>query len=349
MPSETGNAAADADVSIVLPARHAAATLTAAVRSAAAQRPRPARVVIAADPADVPTWQLARALARSPDDAIRVVANPGGATAAGLNQAIAATDTAVVARLDAHSIAPPDYLARATAVLQRTGAAVVGGRQSGVGHDPISRAISAAMASPVGSGAARHRIGGPPGPVETAYLGVFRRDWIDRVGGFDEQLARNQDYEICQRLRQAGGAVWFDPSLCVNYQPRANWRDLAAQYHDYGRWKRLVMRRHPRSIRLRQVAAPALVVALSASAVAALLPVGSRRTSRRVAAVVPAAWSATLIAGAVGAAPPRPCGSAAHAVVPLSVADRARVVVALAIMHLAWGAGVLRGGAARMR
>ena len=43
------------------------------------------------------------------------------------------------------------------------------------------------------------------------------------------------------------------------YGPRATLASLARQYFDYGRWKRIVVRRHPQSLRLRQALPPLLL------------------------------------------------------------------------------------------
>jgi hypothetical protein len=93
------------------------------------------------------------------------------------------------------------------------------------------------------------------------YLGVFDRAAGEAVGWFDETLIRNQDYELNIRLRKAGGEVWFDPALSVGYRPRGSWRALAEQYYEYGWWKAEVVRRHPESLRLRQVVPPVAVTA----------------------------------------------------------------------------------------
>ena len=100
------------------------------------------------------------------------------------------------------------------------------------------------MAHPLGSGGARYRSGGAAGPVDTVFLGVFRRAALTAAGGFDETLARNQDYELNWRLRRRGLTVWFEPGLAAAYTPRGSLRALARQYFDYGRFKRAMLRRH---------------------------------------------------------------------------------------------------------
>ena len=173
-------------VSVVIPARDAAETLPRAIASIQAQTyPNIVDVVVAAsDDASA-----------SAADGARVVHNPDGSTPVGLNLAIANSAGEVIVRCDAQSVLPPDYVARAVETLERTGAANVGGRQVPVGETPWQRSIARAMTSPFGAGDARYRIGGEEGPVETVYLGVFRRNALERLGGFDEGFKRGDSKE----------------------------------------------------------------------------------------------------------------------------------------------------------
>lgn len=327
---------------VVIVARDAAGSLAAAVR---AVEDDTGQIAVAVDPADTATWQVAVSLAGdlaagAAGHRLRVVANPGGRTAMGLNRALAVVDTPVVARVDAHTVPPPGYLAAAVGVLEATGAAVVGGRQVAVGEGPVGRAVAAAMGTVLGSGGARHRVGAVAGPSETAYLGVFDRAWLDRVGGWDEALDRNQDYEVCHRIRRAGGLVWFDPRLAVRYRPRETWRGLAAQYHEFGRYKRRVMTSSPGSVRVRQIVPASLPAGLAVSAVLAA------RGRRAAAAVIPTAWLTAIVVSAIGAGRPgTPTADAAPSTGPLATghAHRLRVAGVLAVMHLAWGSGFWRG------
>ena len=319
-------------MSVLVPARDEAASLPAALASIAAQDYAGEIEVVVADGSHgIATARAARAALPG----VRIVPNPRRLAASGMNRALAAARHGIVARCDARCTLPPDYLRRAVAALQASGAANVGGRLAVAGRTPFERAVALAMASRIGSGGPRYRTGGPAGPVDSVPLGVYRRAALERVGGFDEGLARNEDYELNWRLRQAGGLVLFDPALRVSYRPRGGVRALARQYYDYGRWKRVVLRRHPRSLRARHLAAPALVAGLASSALGAAAGGAVGWTGMAaVAGVLPAAWLMAL----GGAA-------AAQAV---QGRDPAALAMAgpLAIMHLAWGAGFLAPGEA---
>ena len=250
-------------VSVIVPARDAEAMLPAALESVLGQAYGGEVEVIVADGSQASaTEDLIRR--RYPE--VRVVPNPERGIPSALNRALRAARHPVIARCDAGAVLPAGYLERAVATLLRTGAANVGGRVNPVGATFFGRAVALATATPLGSGGSRYRVGGAEGPVDTVFPGVFRRDALDAVGGFDETLLRNEDYELNWRLRERGETVWFDPELAVDYRPRGTLRALARQYFDYGRWKRVVLGRHPRSWRARHLAAPALVAALGASA-----------------------------------------------------------------------------------
>jgi succinoglycan biosynthesis protein ExoA len=247
-------------VSVVVPVRNEGRHLTHAVASILTQEyPIEFDVCLAVAPSNDDTVEIADALVAA-DPRVSVVANPAGVTPAGLNAAIGATTGSIVVRVDGHSELSPGYIRRAVETMCRTGAVNVGGRQVPKPETPFEEAVAAATTSWMGTGGATYRVGGIEGPVDTVYLGVFDRAAGDVVGWFDEALIRNQDYELNIRLRKAGGRVWFDPELWVGYRPRGTWTALAKQYYEYGFWKAEVLRKHPDSLRPRQVA-PALVTA----------------------------------------------------------------------------------------
>lgn len=63
----------------------------------------------------------------------------------------------------------------------------------------------------------------------------------------------------------------------VTYRPRPSLKALARQYHDYGRWRREVARRHPETVSLRYLAAPAAVTGVAAGVALAGVGLATRR------------------------------------------------------------------------
>ena len=66
-------------------------------------------------------------------------------------------------------------------------------------------------------------------------------------------------------MRENGGTIYFDPRLQVIYRPRPNLRALAKQYFEYGRWRRVVSRRHPGTINYRYLAPPVALAGFTLS------------------------------------------------------------------------------------
>ena len=257
--SHESSAAGPAGVSVVLPILNEERYLAGAITGILAQQYLgPLEVILALGPSSDRTNEIAQALA-SKDSRIVLVENPSGRTAAALNRAIAASKYSIICRIDGHAEIAPTYIANAVKVMNQTSAVNVGGIMAASGIGAFERAVATAMRSPLGVGVARFHTGGKPGPADTVYLGLFNKAALLAIGGYDERFTRAQDWELNFRLRQAGGTIWFDPDLVVTYRPRPNFRALARQYFEYGRWRRAVSRNHKGTINLRYLAPPVTV------------------------------------------------------------------------------------------
>ena len=321
-------------VSVILPARdEAPAMLAQAVGSALCQDYGAGLEVIIADGSDTPA--MADAIRRWYPQ-VRVIPNPERTISHGLNRALRTAAHPIIVRCDARSVLPPGYVARAVQTLTATGAVNVGGRQNPVGTTAFERAVALAMTSALGAGDARYRLGGPEGAADTVYLGVFRRDAVEAVGGFDPSLLCNEDYELNWRLRERGETIWFDPALAVDYRPRGDLRALARQYFRYGFWKRVMLERHPASLRYRQLAAPLLVAGLGVSTL--LAAAGGSLVGL---AAAPALGPVLLGAAALmpGAYLLLVAGGAAALGVKRRDPHARLLPLVLAAIHLSWGAG----------
>lgn len=318
------NLPADVPVSIVLCVLNEQRHLAQAVAHALDQdHLGPLELVIALGPSRDRTDEIAAELAAA-DPRIRSVRNPDptGSTPAGLNAALRATRHPVVVRIDGHSLLPREYIRIAVETMRETGADNVGGIMAAEGTTSFEQAVARAMTSRFGVGNASFHTGGQAGEADTVYLGVFRRSALERVGGYDETFLRAQDWEMNLRIRRTGGLVWFQPALRVSYRPRSTVRTLGRQYFHYGRWRRVVMRRHEGTVNFRYLAPP---VALGG----VVLGLGLAAAGVWAGAVLPVGYFAAVAVGSViegRGLPPR-----AWAQLPLATAT----------MHLCWGAGFL--------
>jgi succinoglycan biosynthesis protein ExoA len=326
-------------VSVIMPVRNAEQNLAESVSHVLNQGyPGELELVLAVGPSRDRTEEIARKLAAA-DGRITVVPNPSGQIPNALNTAVRASRNPVIVRVDVRSRLPVGYIAAAVRTLRQTGAANVGGVMAAEGITPFQQAVAWAMTSPAGVGSERFHIGGNEGPSDSVYLGAFRREAIEGVGGYDEHYLRGEDWEMNYRIREAGGLIWFQPELRVTYRPRSTIRELASQYFLYGRWRRAVARRHTGTINLRYLAPPATVIALLVGTLAGFAGLAS------LADQTGTWWQWLLTAGLI---------------VPLSYVIGVLVVTAragtdgrlsgravswlpvvLATMHLSWGTGFL--------
>ncbi len=297
-------------------------------------------IVIAVGPSKDRTHAVAHAIATA-NSHVHVVDNPTGKTPSGLNAAIEHSSSEVIVRVDGHAMVPSNYVRTGVETLRETGADNVGGIMAAEGTTEFERAVARAMTSRFGVGGAAFHVGGEPGPALTVYLGCFQRSALERVGGYDETMVRAQDWEMNLRIRQSGGVVWFTPDMHVTYRPRPTVHALARQYHDYGRWRREVMRRHPDTVSLRYLAAPVAVVGVTAGVVLA-----------GVGAITRSPWLVALgLAAPVGYAALDLAATAQSALTTprLSLREAARLAAIYPTMHGSWGLGFLRGRPRRAR
>lgn len=252
-------------VSVILPILNEEPYLREAVHSILSQDYLgECEVVLAVGPSRDRTEEIAAQL-HSEDSRVIVVSNPTGRTAAGLNLALRQAKGSIIVRVDGHAQIPQNYISIAVELINKTGAVNVGGLMAAVGQSTFEKAVASAMRSPLGVGASRFHTGGHAGEVDTVYLGVFQKSALLAIGGFDERFTRAQDWELNFRLRENGGVIYFDPRLEVTYRPRSTIAALAKQYFEYGRWRRVVSRRHKGTINYRYLAPPVALAGFVAS------------------------------------------------------------------------------------
>ena len=204
-----------------------------------------------------------------PNSALKVVDNPARTIPHALNIGIAAARGEIIARIDAHAAPSAGYIRRCVAVLSERHAAVVGMpcRVRPGADSLMARAIAIAVSHPFGIGDAKYRLDvapsfAEPGEVDTVAFACFRKSLWTSLGGFDEKLLTNEDYDFNYRVRQSGRRVVLDRSEHCDYFARASLGSLASQYLRYGFWKAQMLKQQPRSLKLRHTVAPAFVLSI---------------------------------------------------------------------------------------
>jgi hypothetical protein len=169
--------------------------------------------------------------------------------------------------MDAHAAPSSAYIRRCVEVLEEGDAEVVGMPclvQPGA-DSTIAWAIALAVSHPFGIGDARYRLADGRAmqeAVDTVAFACFRKSlWAD-LGGYDESLLTNEDYDFNYRARLEGHRILLDRSEHCDYFARDTLSKLIAQYRRYGGWKARMIRQHPRSIRMRHAIAPLFVASI---------------------------------------------------------------------------------------
>lgn len=318
-------------VSVVVPCRNEEAHIGRLLTAIAAQAVRPDDIVIVDGGSTDDTLGVisAASVALAPI-VVRTIVAPDDRLPTAINRAVREARGDVLVRLDGHSSPPPDYIARAVAHLADPKVGVVGGIWQIVPGDttPMGEAIARAVSHPLGAGDAAYRIHSARTvtDMDTVPFGCFTRATWQLVGGLNESLLGNEDYEFNYRVRRAGLAVRLDPMMHSTYVARASLGALALQYFRYGWCKMQMLRQHPASLRWRQTLPVGFVAGLLVLALTALF----LRPAAILLALVLLAYLGVLAATS------------------MSICAReggwhrfGALVLAFATIHLCWGAGAL--------
>lgn len=189
---------------------------------------------------------------------LSVMPNPKRIQSAAVNLAarVAGHDADVLVRCDAHADYPEGFVRRLVETLRATGADAVVVPMDSAGNNCWQRAVARVSDTPLGSGGSAHRGGRTSGFIDHGHHAAFRMDSFRRAGGYDESFAHNEDAELDCRQRALGGRIYLDADIRLGYHPRSTPAGLAKQYFGYGRGRARTVRRHPGSMRLRQLAVP---------------------------------------------------------------------------------------------
>lgn len=255
------------------------------------------------------------------DTRLRLIDNPEVRQAFGLNRAASEAGGDVLVRADGHTDFASDYVRKSVGALMETGGAV-GGPMRPEGRSDFGRAVAAAMESPLTMGPGRFHHASVREEVDTVYLGAFPAADYAELGGFRSfPSGSSEDADFYYRWRQTGRPVFVDPEIMSIYTPRDTPGALWAQYYRYGLGKAEMWWVNGEPPSWRPIAPLVFVLALLVS-----LGVGFVANWWPLLVGVTAPWVVTLLV--VGARSREPF---------LTVA------FAAAIMHLAYGWGMLFG------
>ena len=262
------------------------------------------------------------------DLCIKIINNSKRIIPAALNCAINGSRGEIIIRLDAHSIPSHDYVELCVKDLEAGLGDNIGGvwdiKPGGTGI--IAKSIALSASHPIAVGDARYRYTSKADWVDTVPFGAFYRSLIDKIGYFDETLLTNEDYEFNVRIRKNGGNIWLNPKIRSVYFSRKNYLQLAKQYWRYGFWKMAMLKRYSNTIRWRQALPPLFLCSLLFLLILSIW----YYIARFLFIIQISLYILILIVGAL----------------PLAIKEKDirllfSVPLAIATMHLSWGAGFI--------
>ena len=163
------------------------------------------------------------------------------------NAALMTATGDVIIRVDAHARIPRNFVSRNVYNLSQ-GEDVVGGGRPNITSDVSSWKLTllAAEDSLFGSSVASYRRPATQKEyLDSLFHAAYRREVIQKVGGFNENLGRTEDNEFHYRIRKAGYKLCCCPDIISYQHSRNNLKDMIRQKYSNGRWIGLTLSECP--------------------------------------------------------------------------------------------------------
>jgi cellulose synthase/poly-beta-1,6-N-acetylglucosamine synthase-like glycosyltransferase len=199
-------------VSVIIGTYQRCNSIERCIRSLLAQTLAPLEIIVVDDGSTDRTPEVLTAMAREVPN-LQVVLHPGNlGVAAALNEAVRHARGGYVAIADDDDVYLPRRLEASVALLESTGADMVGGQVVGSLRGPLRFATSRFPTDPAAS-AQRIAEGNDPLPHITM---MVRRDAFERFGGY-RPISRAADLELMLRWAHRGARIAVSPEVMADY------------------------------------------------------------------------------------------------------------------------------------
>lgn len=153
---------------------------------------------------------------------IKLLENPKKITPVAMNVGIKSSKGEIIIKMDAHSLYKKDYISKCVKHLKESGADNVGGvlKTLPSKDNIVTKAIAICLSHPFGAGTSYFRTGSKePREVDTVAFGCYWKKIFDKIGLYNEKMAKIEDFELNYRLRKAGGKIMLFPDIKAIYYP----------------------------------------------------------------------------------------------------------------------------------
>lgn len=171
---------------------------------------------------------------------IKILDNPKINTPAAMNVGIKNTKGDIIIKMDAHSVYDKDYISNSVKHLLESKADNVGGVLKPISskNSLTAKAIAISLSHSFGAGGSYFRTGtDKPREVDTVAFGCFKKEIFNKIGIYNEKMAKIEDLELNHRIRKSGGKIILFPDIKAYYYPSSdNLKDFFKHNFNDGIW-----------------------------------------------------------------------------------------------------------------
>jgi glycosyltransferase involved in cell wall biosynthesis len=224
------------DVSVVIPALNAAATIEGCLAALAEQTVMPGEVIVVDDGSTDATPEIARRMGAE------VIAQDHGGAGAARNRGAKAASGELLLFTDADCAPDPGWVEQLVQTLDRNGVAAARGVTTSLQPEPAARFAQLEYDEKYRRLALHENV-----DMVATYSAAYRRDAFWRFGGFDEGFhgATSEDQELSFRLADAGLRIAFVPGAAVRHHHHTSLRAYVRRKFWIGYAKARIGRHHP--------------------------------------------------------------------------------------------------------
>lgn len=192
-----------------------------------------------------------------------VLDNPKKILPCGWNVALNKAKGDAILRVDAHSTFPDNFISENVKEME-SGENIVGGHRISVSTDNTTwqKTLLIAEQSLFGSGIAKYRRTEQREYVNTLAHAMYRKKVFDKVGFYNEKLARTEDNEMHYRMREAGYKFLLSPNIISYHHARNTLKGMTKQKYGNGKWIGITMYYCPKCFSLYHFVPLFFVIAL---------------------------------------------------------------------------------------
>ncbi len=179
---------------------------------------------------------------------VKVLSNPKKTQPCGWNVVLRNYSGDAVVRIDAHASIPSNFIEKNIETLRNE--YICGGFRPNIIDEttPWKETLLLVETSMFGSSIAPYRRQQGKTYVNSLFHGAYRREVFDKVGMFNEKLARTEDNEIHYRMQKAGFKLCFNPEIISYQHTRNSFKKMIKQKFGNGKWIGLTISESPKCL-----------------------------------------------------------------------------------------------------